>query len=71
MRDRCESRVSRGPEACGVVVQQTSIDSLALESLFDEIEAYLAVVDAFRCEGVDPHWEPESGDPLSVGGGDR
>jgi hypothetical protein len=54
-----------------VVVQQTSIDSLALESLVDEIEAYLAVVDAFRREGVDPHWAPECGDPLAVGGGVR
>ena len=43
----------------GVVVEQTAIDSPALESLFDEIVTYLAVVDAFRLEGVDPRWIAE------------
>jgi hypothetical protein len=30
-----------------------------LGRLFAEIEAYLAVVDAMRCEGIEPRWASE------------
>jgi hypothetical protein len=60
----CERRVSGGPDACRVVLKQTAIDSLALERLVAEIETYLAVVDAFRREGVDPRWVPEGVESL-------
>jgi hypothetical protein len=33
----------------------------AVERLFAEIEAYLAVVDAMRREGVEPSWASEPG----------
>jgi hypothetical protein len=52
-----------------MVVEQTAIDSLALEALFQEIATYLAVVDAFRREGVDPRWAPEGIDGLPSEGG--
>jgi len=32
-------------------------------SLLDEIERYLAVVEAFRAEGHEPRWRPESRRP--------
>jgi hypothetical protein len=31
-----------------------------LAELFDEIERYLAVVDAFRSEGAEPTWAEET-----------
>ena len=58
-------------DAGGVVVEQTAIDSLALESLFREIETYLAVVDAFRREGVDPRWTPEGIERMPSEGGNE
>ena len=35
------------------------IDVEALDALFDEIQAYLAAVDAFRREGREPSWQAE------------
>jgi hypothetical protein len=32
-------------------------------TLAEEAQLYLAVVEAFRAEGCEPHWQPESGRP--------
>jgi hypothetical protein len=34
-----------------------------LSRLFEEIEAYLALVDAMRCEGIEPRWATELRSP--------
>jgi hypothetical protein len=41
----------------------TSDLSSGLGRLFAEIEAYLAVVDAMRCEGIEPRWAGELHSP--------
>jgi hypothetical protein len=36
-----------------------------VRELMDEIQRYLAAVDAFRAEGRAPCWEPESREPAA------
>ena len=41
--------------------QHRLMDYAPSTTLISEIECYLALVDLFRAEGCEPHWQPEPG----------
>lgn len=70
-----EHRVSGKAQAPSMNHKTTSSLDAGPGRLFAEIEAYLAVVDAMRCEGIEPRWASElrspSRDPRATGARDR
>jgi hypothetical protein len=70
-----ERRVSGKAQAASMNHNTTSGLGAGPGRLFAEIRAYLAVVDAMRCEGIEPRWASEvhspSRDRLASGDCDR